>query len=180
MEQLHIEYVPTASLRPYENNAKIHTAEQVEQICESIRQFGMNDPIAIWKDGEIIEGHGRLLACRKLGMETVPVIRLDSLTDEERRAYMNVHNQLTMNTGFDLDLLSAELGKIENIDMSLFGFDVKGTAEDDEVEEDDYAEPEDLPARTRMGDVYKLGNHILMCGDSTTDDVQKLCGGVKQ
>lgn len=124
MDKLQIEYVPIETLRPYENNAKIHTQEQVEQICESIRQFGMNDPIAVWRDGEIIEGHGRLMACHKLGLQTVPIIRLDSLTDEERRAYMNIHNQLTMSTGFDLDLLSEELGKIDNIDMERFGFNL--------------------------------------------------------
>ena len=177
MSELKIEYVELSTLKPYENNAKIHTEEQIAQICESIVQFGMNDPIAVWHDNEIIEGHGRLLACKRLGMKTVPVIRLDDLTDEERRAYMNAHNQLTMNTGFDIELLNAELAKIENIDMSKFGFDVNMTADDDEVEEDDYIEPEDLPARTRMGDMYRLGDHILMCGDSTTDDVQKLCGG---
>ena len=86
MEQLRIEYVPAAQLKPYANNAKIHTDEQIDQICRSIREFGMNDPIAVWKNNEIIEGHGRLLACQKLGLETVPVIRLDSLTDEQRRS----------------------------------------------------------------------------------------------
>ena len=124
MNELCIEYVPISEIRPYENNAKLHTAEQIEQIVESIRQFGMNDPIAVWKDGEIIEGHGRLMACQKLGMEEVPIIRLDSLTDEQRRAYMNIHNQLTMNTGFDIELLATELGRIENIDMSLFSFNI--------------------------------------------------------
>ena len=124
MNELCIEYVPISEIRPYENNAKIHTDEQIEQIVESIRQFGMNDPIAVWKDGEIIEGHGRLMACQKLGMEEVPIIRLDSLTDEQRRAYMNIHNQLTMNTGFDIELLATELGRIENIDMSLFSFNI--------------------------------------------------------
>ena len=177
MKELRIEYVKTASLKPYTNNAKLHTDEQIDQICRSIREFGMNDPIAVWKDNEIIEGHGRLMACQKIGMDTVPVIRLDELTDEQRRAYMNVHNQLTMSTGFDLDLLSQELAKINNIDMSLFGFDVQTSSEEDEVVEDEYTEPEDLVQRTKQGDMFQLGEHILMCGDSTTDDVQKLIGG---
>ena len=125
MDQLQIEYVDIREVKPYANNAKIHTDEQIGQIIESIKQFGMNDPIAVWKDGEIIEGHGRLIACEKLGMKKVPVIRLDGLTDEQRRAYMNVHNQLTMNTGFNLDLLNEELGRIENIDMNLFGFNLE-------------------------------------------------------
>ena len=177
MKELRIEYVKTASLKPYTNNAKLHTDEQIDQICHSIREFGMNDPIAVWKDNEIIEGHGRLMACQKIGMDTVPVIRLDERTDEQRRAYMNVHNQLTMSTGFDLDLLSQELAKINNIDMSLFGFDVQTSSEEDEVVEDEYTEPEDLVQRTKQGDMFQLGEHILMCGDSTTDDVQKLIGG---
>ena len=124
MDQLQIEYVDISEVKPYANNAKIHTDEQINQIIESIKLFGMNDPIAVWKDGEIIEGHGRLIACEKLGMKKIPVIRLDSLTDEQRRAYMNIHNQLTMNTGFDLDLLTKELGKIENIDMNKFSFNL--------------------------------------------------------
>lgn len=179
MEKLKVEYIDTGELKPYENNAKIHTDAQIEQIARSIQEFGMNDPIAVWKDNEIIEGHGRLLACQLLGIKEVPIIRLDGLTDEQRRAYMNVHNQLTMNTGFDIELLAKELGRIEDIDMSKFGFDVSAfEQEDGEVEEDDYTEPEQMPLRVKTGDVYRLGDHILMCGDSTKeDDVRKLLGG---
>lgn len=136
MQKLRVEYVDVGTLKPYERNAKIHTDEQVDQIARSIEEFGMNDPIAVWKDGEIIEGHGRLMACQKLGITEVPIIRLDGLTDEQRRAYMNVHNQLTMNTGFDIDLLAEELGKIENIDMSLFGFDVDDLIEEQEIDQE--------------------------------------------
>lgn len=118
---LKIEYVKTAELKPYGNNAKLHPAEQVEQIKKSIQEFGFNDPIAVWKDNEIIEGHGRLIAADELGIKDVPVIRLDNLSDEERRAYMLVHNQLTMNTGFDFALLEEELADID-IDMGEFGF----------------------------------------------------------
>ena len=165
MQKLQVEYVDVGTLKPYERNAKIHTDEQVDQIARSIEEFGMNDPIAVWKDGEIIEGHGRLMACQKLGITEVPIIRLDGLTDEQRRAYMNVHNQLTMNTGFDLDLLAAELGKIENIDMSMFGFDISDFVKDEEVspEEDEYTEPEELEPMVKRGQRYKLGNHVLMC-----------------
>ena len=179
MEKLKVEYIDTGELKPYENNAKIHTDAQIEQIARSIQEFGMNDPIAVWKDNEIIEGHGRLLACQLLGIKEVPIIRLDGLTDEQRRAYMNVHNQLTMNTGFDIELLAKELGRIENIDMQQFGFDISSMEpEDGEVAEDDYTEPEQMPSRVKPGDVYRLGDHILMCGDSTKeDDVRKLLGG---
>lgn len=120
--ELKIEYVPRTDLVTYENNAKIHTGEQIEQIKNSIQQFGFNDPIAVWKDNVIIEGHGRLIAAEELGIETVPVIRLDNLTDEQRRAYTLVHNKLTMNTGFDFDILSDELENFSNIDMTEFGF----------------------------------------------------------
>lgn len=121
--KLKVEYMSTDALKPYANNAKIHTAEQIEQIKKSIQEFGMNDPIAIWKNNEIIEGHGRLIACSELGIEQVPVIRLDELTDEQRKAYMLVHNQLTMNTGFDNGVLDIELEGIHEIDMSEYGFD---------------------------------------------------------
>ena len=179
MDKLKVEYVSTEELRPYQNNAKIHTDEQIDQIARSIEEFGMNDPIAVWNDNEIIEGHGRLMACQKLGITEVPVIRLDGLTDEQRRAYMNVHNQLTMNTGFNLDLLNEELGRIENIDMSLFGFELPEDGTDtDETFEDEYVETDDIPKRAEPGDVFELGNHRLMCGDSTKkEDVEKLLGG---
>lgn len=119
---LKIEYIKTEELKTYENNAKLHPAEQIEQIKKSIEQFGMNDPIAVWKDNVIIEGHGRLIACKELGIESVPIIRLDSLTDEQRKAYMLAHNKLTMNSGFDFDVLAEELNSITDIDMSDFGF----------------------------------------------------------
>lgn len=121
--ELKIEYVDIGTLQTYANNAKIHTAEQIEQIKKSIEEFGMNDPIAVWKNNEIIEGHGRLIACTELGIEKVPVIRLDELSDEQRKAYMLVHNKLTMNTGFDFDLLEEELESLANIDMAAYGFE---------------------------------------------------------
>lgn len=119
---LKIEYVPIDSIKPYERNAKLHPQEQIEQIKESIRQVGFRDPIGIWH-GEIVEGHGRHIAAKELGMTEIPVIKLDDMTDEERRAYMLIHNQTTMNSGFDQTLLDIELGDITGIDMSVFGFD---------------------------------------------------------
>ena len=99
--KLKIVYLPTESLTPYEGNAKLHTEEQIDQIVRSIEEFGMNDPIGIWGEKNlIIEGHGRLEACKKLKMKQVPCIRLDDLTDEQRRAYTLVHNKLTLNSGF--------------------------------------------------------------------------------
>ena len=119
--QLKIEYVDINSIKPYENNAKLHPEEQIEQIKKSIEKFGMDDPIGIWKD-EIVEGHGRLIACKELGFIEVPIIRLDHLTNEERKAYTLAHNKLTMNSDFDFNILDSELADI-TIDMSEFGFD---------------------------------------------------------
>ena len=168
--KLKVEYLPINDIKPYKNNAKIHTPEQIEQIKASIEQFGMNDPIGVWgKDNIIVEGHGRLMACQELGMTEVPVIRLDELTDEQRRAYTLAHNQLTMNTGFDLDILNQELADI-SIDMQEFGFE-EITEDDNDIEiEDDNYEVQDFEEqpKAKLGDIYKLGNHVLMCGDSTS------------
>ena len=131
MERLKVEYLNIDELKPYKNNAKIHTAEQIEQIKNSIQKFGMNDPIAIGKDNLIVEGHGRLIACKELNITEVPIIRLDHLTDEERKAYTLAHNKLTMNSDFDIDILNDELDNILNIDMSDFGFDL-GVLDSDE------------------------------------------------
>ena len=177
--KLKVEYIPIDDIKPYENNAKIHTEEQIEQIKKSIQEFGMNDPIGIWKDNIIIEGHGRLMACKELGMEEVPVIRLDDLTDDQRKAYTLIHNQTTMNTGFDLDILNEELSNID-LDMAFFGFDDIPEPEID-IKDDDFdiedIEPIEEPISKR-GEIYKLGNHYLMCGDSTNpEDVDKLMNG---
>ncbi len=110
-------------ITPYEKNAKIHTEAQIEQIKKSIQEFGMNDPISVWgENNTIVEGHGRLEALKQLGYTEVDCIRLDHLTDEERKAYTLAHNKINMNTGFDIDLLDEELDSIEDIDMSDFGF----------------------------------------------------------
>lgn len=118
-----------SELVPYVGNAKKHPEWQVEQIRNSIEAFGFNDPIAIWQDVAghwmIVEGHGRLLAAKQLGMDEVPVIRLDQLDDEGRRAYTLAHNKLTMNTDFDVQILDAELDAIEGLDMTEFGFETE-------------------------------------------------------
>ena len=177
--KLKVEYLPIEEVKPYKNNAKIHTPEQIDQIKASIQQFGMNDPIGIWsKENIIVEGHGRLLACQELGYKEIPVIRLDDLTDEQRKAYTLAHNQLTMNTGFDLDILNQELADI-SIDMQEFGFE-DINKDDFNIEEDDFEfNEEEIPeAKAKRGEIYKLGEHILMCGDSTVrQDVEKLLNG---
>lgn len=117
----------TDALIPYARNAKIHTNEQVDQICKSIEEFGFNDPIAIWHNAngemEIVEGHGRVLAASKLGLEVIPTICLDHLTDEQRRAYTHVHNQLNMNTGWDFETLDLDIEELEmNLDLDFGDF----------------------------------------------------------
>ena len=179
MEDIKVEYLSIEQLKKYENNAKIHTAEQIEQIKNSIQEFGMNDPIAVWKNNEIIEGHGRLIACQQLGIKKVPVIRLDKLTDEQRKAYGIVHNKLTMNTDFDLSILNEELAALDDIDMSQFGFEENIDIEEPhEIIEDN--PPEKVEPRVKLGDLWQMGGHRLICGDSTDPAViDRLMDGVK-
>jgi ParB-like chromosome segregation protein Spo0J len=123
MDDLHIEYLPISAIKPYEKNARKHKDADVDAIVASIKEFGFDDPIGVWGDKNIIvEGHGRLMAAKKLGMESVPVIHLDHLTDEQRRAYALAHNKTAENSEWDDDLLFGELGEIFDIDMTAFGF----------------------------------------------------------
>lgn len=166
---LKIEYLRTGSLTPYEKNARKHTDEDLETIIQSIEQFGFDDPIGIWSEKNIVvEGHGRLIAAKRLGIKEVPCIRLDHLSDEERKAYALAHNKTAEMSDWDFDLLEEELRALggSGYDMTAFGFEI-GDTEDMDAEEDDY-EPE-IPEqpRTKLGDIYKLGEHRLICGDST-------------
>lgn len=145
--ELKIEYVDINTIKPYKNNAKMHPEEQIEQIKKSIEQFGMDDPIGIWKD-EIVEGHGRLIACKELGFTEVPIIRLDHLTDEERKAYTLAHNKLTMNSDFDLDILNEELDNFDTIDMSDYGFDI-------DLDIDEFEDEEET--------INEVNKHLLKC-----------------
>lgn len=159
MQLLEIQYIDIDSLTPYDNNAKIHTSEQIEEIKNSIKEFGMNDPIGVWgEENLIVEGHGRLIACKELGIKSVPVIRLDDLTDEQRRAYTLAHNQLTMSTGFDLEKLKLELDEI-TLDMSEFGFDDielgNPLDEENEIVEDEVPDAPEEP-KSEYGDIYQL------------------------
>ena len=183
MPQLEIHELPIDELVEYENNAKLHPHEQVEQIANSISEFGFNSPVLAWHNDrgepEIVAGHGRLMAAKKLGMEKLPVVFLDHMSEEQRRAYILVDNKLTMNSGFDDEILSMELSNIFDIDMSQFDFDIELDDEGDgEVEEDEV--PEDAPSIVQKGDVWQLGRHRLMCGDSTDPAViDRLMDGVK-
>ena len=149
--KLKVEYLKTDKLKTYGGNAKLHPAEQVEQIKKSIEEFGLNDPIAIDEDNTIIEGHGRLLAANELGMKEVPIIRLTGLTEEQRRAYTLVHNKLTLNSGFDIDILISELDTIVDIDMEQFGFELFDNMEiEAEEREENYVKSVDIPQYTPL------------------------------
>lgn len=176
--ELKIEYVSLDSLRPYEKNARSHGKEDLKAIIASIKDFGFNDPIGVWHD-IIVEGHGRWMAAKELGMETVPVLRLDELTDEQRKAYALAHNKTAELSGWNFDVLAAELKDISEFDMSAFGFDMAAVGEEDiEVQEDDFIEELPKSATTRLGDVFKLGGHYLICGDSTKEEtIKKLLQG---
>lgn len=138
----------------------------------------MIDPIGIWSnENVIVEGHGRLKACEKLGVKEVPVIRLDHLSDEERRAYALAHNQTTLGSGFDVEILRVELSDIKDIDMDSLGFDVEKIM-DTEAQEDNYDLKLSKEPKSKIGQIYQLGRHKIMCGDSTKrDDVKRLMGG---
>ena len=172
-------------LLPYARNSRTHSDAQVAQIAASIREFGWTNPILVDTDGTNIAGHGRVMAARKLGEQQVPVITLGHMTDAQRRAYVIADNQLAMNAGWDAEMLKVEIAELADadFDLSLLGFDDKVlaglTAEETGGLTDDDAVPESpaIPA-TVLGDVWVLGNHRLMCGDSTSiDAVERLMSG---
>lgn len=119
-----IEKIKVGEIIPYEDNAKLHPERQIEQIRSSILEFGFNDPIAIDENNVVIEGNGRLMAIKDLGFKEVDCIRIEGLTEDQKRAYILVHNQLTMNTGFDIEILNRELERIKGIDMTQFDFEL--------------------------------------------------------
>ena len=183
MPELRITMTATEELVPYAGNAKEHPDEQIEQIVSSIESFGFNDPVAVWHDGEgqpvIVEGHGRVLAAQRMGMAELPTIALDHLTDEQRRAYVHVHNQTTLTSGFDLEVLQQELAALPEFDWGAYGFDVDELLEPmpEELDEDELP-PAPAEPRTRLGDVWVMGRHRLMCGDSTDPaQVERLMAG---
>jgi|TARA_R110000824_G_scaffold98817_1_gene235572 DNA modification methylase len=177
---------PISELVPYAANSRTHSDEQVAQIAASIKEFGFTNPILTDGDKGIIAGHGRLMAARKLKLETVPTIELSYLTPTQRKAYIIADNKLALNAGWDMDLLSIEMTGLqdEGFDLSLIGFG------DDELaailadKTEGLTDPDDVPELpddpvTKPGDVWILGKHRLMCGDSTVaTDVETLLNGV--
>jgi hypothetical protein len=182
-----IEQLPTADLIPYARNTRTHSPEQVAQIAGSIREFGFTNPVLIDSENGIIAGHGRVMAASKLGLAKVPCIRLAHLTDTQRRAYIIADNKLALNAGWDEEMLALELGDLrdEDFDLSLIGFDgdeladIMAETTEGQTDPDEVPEPPVDPV-TVLGDVWVMGKHRLMCGDSTSiDAVEKLMAGQK-
>lgn len=183
-----IEKISIDKLIPYANNARTHSDEQVAQIAASIREFGFNNPVLIAEDDTIIAGHGRVMAARKLNLSEVPCLRLSHLTETQRKAYILADNKLALNAGWENNLLSLELTELADsgFDITLTGFtqeemDALKPIEVTEGLTDEDATPE-VPEEpvTRLGDVWLLGKHRLMCGDSTSiEQAEKLMDGVK-
>lgn len=177
-----------ADLIPYAANSRTHSDAQVAQIAASIKEFGWTNPILVAGDDTIIAGHGRLMAARKLALVEVPVIVLDHLSKSQQRALVIADNQLALNAGWNMDMLKAEIEdlQLDDFDLNILGFDDKfldGLLEPEPTagltDEDAVPEVPETP-KTVLGDVWVLGNHRLMCGDSTSiDAVDKLMDGVK-
>ena len=180
-----LEWRQIADLIPYARNARTHSDEQVAQIAASIKEFGWTNPILVDGENGIIAGHGRLAAARKLGNTEVPVIELTGLSEAQKRAYILADNKLALNAGWDTDMLIEELKELKEMDfdLELTGFSDKEISDFlvEEVEglTDEDAVP-DVPEepKTKLGDIYQLGKHRLMCGDSCSlTDMEKLCDG---
>lgn len=179
-------HVDVSDLIPYVNNTRTHDEKQIAQVASSIKEFGFTNPVLIDSDNGIIAGHGRILAAQKLKLEQVPCIVLDGLTEAQKKAYVIADNQLALNAGWDLDKLKLEVENLNELDfdIELLGFDddfldglLDVQTSEGLTDEDDVPELPEEPT-TKRGDVWVLGNHRLMCGDSTSiDDVDKLMDG---
>jgi len=183
---MEIKQVKVNDLIPYVNNSRTHSEDQVSQIAASIKEFGFTNPVLVDGENGIIAGHGRVQGAKKLGMDTVPVIELSHLSSAQKKAYIIADNKLALNAGWDDSILSIELEELDGLDfdLSLLGFDddeLKALLEPEQVEgltdEDAVPEAPETPVSV-LGDIWILGNHRLMCGDSTNiDDVEKLMDG---
>jgi len=178
-----VEMRAISELVPYANNSRTHSPAQVEQIAASMREFGWTSPVLVDENGMIIAGHGRVLAAAKLNMADVPVMVAKGWTEKQKQAYVIADNKLALNAGWDLEKLALELGDLQGagFDMALIGFTedellelaggTAGNTDPDEV-------PEPLPvAASQLGDVWLLGDHRLVCGDSTDPAAVAACVG---
>ena len=184
---LAVEYRPLAGLIPYPRNARTHSEEQIAEIAASIREFGWTNPVLVDGDNGIIAGHGRVLAARKLGMTTVPVIELAGMSEAEKRAYVIADNKLALNAGWDRETLSVELADLDaqGFDLSLTGFGGDELAGLLNLGNTGLTDPDEIPEVpdepvTRLGELWVLGKHRLVCGDSTNPgDVARVLAGIR-
>ena len=187
-EKLELKTMAINELVEYKLNAKLHPPSQIKQIENSIKKFGMNDPIGIDETTKVvIEGHGRLIACRNLGMTEVPVLLLGHLDEKQQRAYRIAHNKINMNSGFDNVMLGEEIIQIDEVVLFMdSGFTEREIGEilidysDDNKPKKNLDDAPPLPETpmSKLGDLYQLGRHRLLCGDATKpEDVARLMGG---
>jgi DNA modification methylase len=184
---MQIKEVEVTALIPYAKNSRTHDDAQVAQIAASIKEFGWTNPILVDGDKGVIAGHGRLLAARKLGMSKVPTIELKDMTEAQKKAYVIADNKLALNAGWDTNFLSLELQELkdQDFDLTLLGFDDKeldallAPETTEGLTDEDSVPDTPIEPKTKLGDIYILGNHRLMCGDSTSiDDAEKLMDGL--
>lgn len=179
------EDVEIEKLKPYKNNARTHSDEQIEKIAKSMKEFGFINPVLVDGNLNVIAGHGRILGAKKLGMKEVPCLFIEDLTEEQKRAYIIADNRLAEDAGWDKELLKIELEDLKNMnfDITLTGFELEDfdfSMDETEVIEDEFDETVPEEPTSKKGEIYKLGKHFLMCGDSTDiNDVEKLMNGVK-
>lgn len=171
-----MQLVSISQLVPYVNNARTHSDAQVKKLRASLREFGFINPVIIDSEYNVIAGHGRILAAKEEGIEKIPCVFVDYLTPAQKKAYILADNRMAMDAGWDEELLRVEIEALqaESFDVGLTGFDEKDiaelfTGEDDDAQDDDFDVDEELqkPPVTKSGDVWLLGNHRLICGDST-------------
>ena len=184
---MEIKQTPIANLIPYAKNSRTHDKPQIAQLAASIKEFGFNNPVLTDGENGIIAGHGRVMAARQLKLKTIPTIELGHLDNTQKKAYILADNQLALNAGWDMEMLSLEMGDLDDagFDLSLIGFD------DDELANiladptEGLTDPDEVPELTddpvaKEGDIWLLGKHRLMCGDSTVEThVSALLGGVE-
>ena len=180
-----MQLVPLEKLVPYANNARTHSAEQINKLRSSLREFGFINPVIIDRDYGVIAGHGRILAAKEEGIREIPCVFADHLTEAQKKAYIIADNRMAMDAGWDEELLRVEIEALqaEAFDLSLTGFDEKELSDlfkdDADVHEDDFDVEAELkqPVITKAGDVWTLGRHRLVCGDSTKAETFALLMG---
>jgi DNA modification methylase len=185
MSNLFIENLPLSSLKPWARNARTHSKKQIKQIAESITQFGFTNPVLIDRENTILAGHGRVAAAKQLELIEIPCVRLEHMTKAQKRAYAIADNKLALNAGWDEELLAEELeailGEDAGFDVSITGFSlaeidnlIEGRAVEEDGDPADDVLPEEAPSRCKLGDIWQLGPHRLICGDALDPAVVEL------